>query len=256
MGKQWYYVVDGERRGPLDHEAIMTLFVTGLLPADTPVWCEGLGNWRPASEVLGVSASPSPPPVPAVQGVEPVQPAVAATPEREVHSTSDVEPAFFNVGAGRFLVFDVISMGMFETYWSYRNWKYIRDHEGRSLSPFWRAGFGLFWMHDLMRSITQSTTLRAAAVPTHSPGALATGWVIGTIFCRIGNRFESVAFLVIIGWIISIACMMPIRGYINQANASMSPRRGDSSTGVGLVLMLLVGVVIWVAAFALPDANE
>lgn len=257
MNKEWYYVVDGERRGPVDHSAIMSLFNAGLLTAETLVWCEGQGIWRPASEVLGVNTPTPPPPVPSAAPVPAhAQPVPEMARTHETTHAAGAEPVFFNVGAGKFILFDIISWGVFEAYWSYRNWKYIRDNEGPSLSPFWRSAFGLLWMYDLMRSITASTTLRAAAVPTHSPGALATGWVIGTILCRIGNRVDSLAFLVLIGWVICLLCLMPLRGFISQANASMSPRRGDSRTGAGLVLVLLIGAVLWVLAFALPGTEE
>jgi len=57
----WYYILDGQRRGPVEAEEIARLAADGTLgPADL-VWNPSLGSdWVPLSRVPGLAAGPSP----------------------------------------------------------------------------------------------------------------------------------------------------------------------------------------------------
>lgn len=47
----WYYVEAGERRGPVDRDALAAQLETGALSRDTLVWRDGMGDWLPAKQV-------------------------------------------------------------------------------------------------------------------------------------------------------------------------------------------------------------
>lgn len=51
----WYYVVGGEKRGPVPEEELVFLFKTGALPSDTLVWTEGMEEWAVANSVESLS---------------------------------------------------------------------------------------------------------------------------------------------------------------------------------------------------------
>lgn len=66
MAKQWYYLKDGKTEGPVPEDALKGLFKSGLLPEDTPVWSEGMAEWKKASMTeLFSSESKTIPPIPA-----------------------------------------------------------------------------------------------------------------------------------------------------------------------------------------------
>lgn len=48
--RQWYYVVNGERRGPVRGADLVEKIETGAFTSSGLVWCEGLEDWVPASE--------------------------------------------------------------------------------------------------------------------------------------------------------------------------------------------------------------
>jgi len=71
---QWFYA-DGnrERRGPLPTENIVELHRSGRIDADTLLWREGAGNWRPLREFaaeLGISSAE----IPGTAGTPPMLP--------------------------------------------------------------------------------------------------------------------------------------------------------------------------------------
>ncbi|WP_114967154.1 DUF805 domain-containing protein [Alkalilacustris brevis] len=50
MSLEWYYVAEGEARGPLPEGEIIHLIRNGEVKANTLVWTEGMQDWAPASD--------------------------------------------------------------------------------------------------------------------------------------------------------------------------------------------------------------
>jgi RsiW-degrading membrane proteinase PrsW (M82 family) len=68
MAEQWYYVVNGQRRGPVDSAALSALAREGLLDRTALVWREGLPDWTEASRFSEIFPASSPPPLPVPKG--------------------------------------------------------------------------------------------------------------------------------------------------------------------------------------------
>lgn len=49
---EWYYAVEGERRGPIPESMLRDLLRTGVIDAETLVWREGFSDWLPLGEAL------------------------------------------------------------------------------------------------------------------------------------------------------------------------------------------------------------
>jgi hypothetical protein len=71
---QWYYLVQGQRQGPVDDAGLETLVRQGVVLDDTLVWREGLTEWHPYGTVKPPPA-PAPPsrPEPVQTRPEPIQ---------------------------------------------------------------------------------------------------------------------------------------------------------------------------------------
>jgi hypothetical protein len=78
---QWYYLLDGQRQGPISGDRLHELVRTGMLSPEDLVWREGMDDWLPARS-LGLTAAtgrttpPPPPPSapPVTRAVSPSQP--------------------------------------------------------------------------------------------------------------------------------------------------------------------------------------
>jgi uncharacterized RDD family membrane protein YckC len=55
----YYYVQDGERRGPIPRERLNQLVEEGTLPADVLIWSEGMSEWAPYPGAQAPEESPS-----------------------------------------------------------------------------------------------------------------------------------------------------------------------------------------------------
>jgi hypothetical protein len=51
MDKQYFYALDGERKGPISFADLRQLATKGELSRQTKVWCRGMKDWQPASSV-------------------------------------------------------------------------------------------------------------------------------------------------------------------------------------------------------------
>jgi len=60
----WYYVLNGESKGPVDEAEIRSLREQNLLSLETPVWTDGMAEWVPFERsALSVAGSQITPPV-------------------------------------------------------------------------------------------------------------------------------------------------------------------------------------------------
>lgn len=48
----WYYVEQGQRKGPVEESEIRNMIAAGSLSQDTMVWTEGMANWQTAKMSL------------------------------------------------------------------------------------------------------------------------------------------------------------------------------------------------------------
>ena len=48
---KWYYGKDNSQHGPISENEIRNLLSTKQIDPNTIMWCEGMDNWRPLSEV-------------------------------------------------------------------------------------------------------------------------------------------------------------------------------------------------------------
>ncbi len=55
-----------------------------------------------------------------------------------MEDTSRIE-GFLYIPVRRLVLLSMLTFGVYSYYWQYRNWAYVKEREGLSISPFWRA---------------------------------------------------------------------------------------------------------------------
>ena len=69
MSEKWYYVMSGERKGPVEQEEVVSLYQAGQLSDQDYVWRKGFENWakiESVDEIKGAGGGPAfPEPIPA-----------------------------------------------------------------------------------------------------------------------------------------------------------------------------------------------
>ena len=65
-----------------------------------------------------------------------------------------------------------MTLGIYELYWFYKNWKLIKQRTESNIMPFWRAFFGVIFCYSCFREVKEVATSRGISFPW-SPGLLA-----------------------------------------------------------------------------------
>ncbi len=248
----WYYVVDSEQQGPFTDVEFAALLSSGQVTSDTLVWTETMENWLPAKDVKQLvmppqPQSPAPAAAPALEW--PLQQPATEEPEKK-----PTGPIFLHIPIGRYLFMSVVSWGLYEAYWMYKNWKYLKQRDSLNIRPFWRAIFGVFYIFSLLKTMHGDKEVNAIEKASFPPARLATIWIVLVL---IGNAFSRTedATMYLIGTLISFPTfllLVPVQKYINRVNAKLDPRPKYHKWSFGHIVCIILGILIWLGTL-LPE---
>jgi hypothetical protein len=189
-----------------------------------------MADWRPIATVLCVvPQKPSPPPVP-------------ATP---IDAVAQATPLFLHISVARLILLSIVSFSLYEAYWIYRNWRYVKERDNLTIRPFWRGVFGVFYCHSLLRRIHEDNEARSVQVPSFSPSGLATGWVVLMISSNALSRAPGIAPSIVAALIPSFLCLVPVQNYVNSVTERRSPGQPCYRWSSGHIVCLVIGIIIW-----------
>jgi len=252
-----YVHKNGTRIGPLELNEINARVAQNELEGTDRAWISGWAGWQTLAQVPGFVPREEPPPfVPEPPPFVPEPPAPPAAVLQECAepilaeplAEGPTEPLFFYIPTSRLLVMSLVSLGFYQTLWSYRNWRFLRVRCGSNVSPFWRAFFSVLFMYWLLKAIKQVPEANARCKATFSPGGLAIGYILLNVF---GNgMFRSVtpgmAWLPYAVIISSVFCLLPVQDFIKQINESLPIRPSYHPWSWGQVLLLILGASYWI----------
>lgn len=173
-----------------------------------------------------------------------------AAPAAPLEETVELQPTFYVVSIPKFTILYIATLGFYELYWFYANWKRYRDHTGEDLWPVPRAIFSIFFAHLLFSRIQEKLSQRE----------INFGWVPGhvaalyVIFAVLSNVLDRVAAKEI--WspeadVLSLLFIVPVfyalltaQKAVNLAEGSEAVATNDRLTWVNAVWIAL-GLLMW-----------
>ncbi len=228
--KHYHVTSNGTQFGPYPEDQIFTMISSGQLQRTDLCWTEGMSEWTPIHSVIPLPPT-QPPPVPA----NVVQQGVSGT-----------APWFLYIPTTRLIFMSLVTLGLYEAYWIYKNWKYLKERDGLKIMPFWRGVFGVFFVHGILKEIKNDRNLNSIGKADFSPGGLATGWIILMVLGNILGRADDIA-VNLFGLLISAPTflfLLPAQNFINQINETRSPKPNYSPWSTGHVVVLVIGLII------------
>jgi hypothetical protein len=151
-------------------------------------------------------------------------------------------PAFFLVSSTKLVVLSLCTVGIYEYYWFYKNWRIIRDRTGEDISPFWRTFFALFYCYQLFDRVRKhSPELSTSGFPA---GLLAAGWIILSVVWKLPDPYWLVTFL-------SVFILLPVQQAINGINQAAASRHDPNArfSGWNWVAVCLGGPLFLLALY-------
>ena len=120
------------------------------------------------------------------------------------------ETTFYNTSIKKLVILSICSLGIYEVYWFYKNWKAVRESTGEKLSPLARGIFAIFFCHNLFQRIITNAKKSGFSKVT-SAGALATVYVVLVIIANAMGRVNSgIIGLDLSLWLLSYLTIIPI----------------------------------------------
>ena len=167
-------------------------------------------------------------------------------------STAISAPIFLYVPIGRLIFMSILSWGLYEAYWIYKNWSYLNERDKLGIRPFWRGFFPIFFCHGIFKAINTDRQLNAIEHASFSAGGLATGWVIVTILCMMLEKSKDPGVEIIASLLalLTFLFFIPVQNFINRVNARFSPAVTYSPWSAGHIVCIVWGILIWLVVFS------
>ncbi|HEV7405061.1 MAG TPA: DUF4339 domain-containing protein [Chthoniobacteraceae bacterium] len=231
---QIFVAQSNRQTGPFSSDQIEIMLNSGAITLHDSAWCEGLSDWQPLYQVLNVPPPLAQPPL--------VAPSV----------TWKSRPMFLYIPTSRLIVMSIVSLGLYEAYWIYRNWRYLNERDGLMIQPFWRGIFGVFFIHSLLTRIKNDRETNQFASATFSPGWLGTGWIALMLVGRIMDNSPDAA-VNLAGLVISaptFCFLLPAQKYINAVNEASGLQPSYYRFSGGHITCLVIGILAWLVIIA------
>jgi len=164
-------------------------------------------------------------------------------------------PLFLYISVWRLIILSVISFGVYQSYWIYKNWRYLKEREGLKIQPFWRGVFGILFCHRLLYRIHKDKAVNSIKKAPFSPSLLATIWVFLTIISDLmygqltGMGGPGPAIYSSVVLILSSLCFVPVQNHVNSATKIEHPNEDFYTWSVGHWLCILLGFASWILLY-------
>ncbi len=165
------------------------------------------------------------------------------------HPTSPNRPLFLYIPISRLILLSIVSFGLYEAYWIYKNWRYLKERTHLKIMPFWRGIFGIFFCYGLLRAIHGDAEARAVRAPAFQPDMLAITWIILTLLGRGLDRVGGihVGFTILSGLLPTYLCLVPVQSYVNEVAKARNPQATYYKFSTGHIVCLVFGILVWLS---------
>jgi hypothetical protein len=159
-------------------------------------------------------------------------------------------PLFFPVSRLKLLVMTFCTLGLYQLYWFYENWRLYKVREEARIYPLWRAILAVVYCYALFREVRAGAEKYKVAPPP-SIVVLAGGYIFLSF---LGFAPTAVVWVSLT----AVFLLLPIQHTINQINQKATPTVPPNNQFTPLnFLALLIGSLVWgilLSALFLPPA--
>jgi hypothetical protein len=153
---------------------------------------------------------------------------------------------YFAVSPLKLVVMSICTFSLYEYYWYYKHWCYVREGEKADIWPIPRALYAPFFCYLLFKGI-RATGESLKIRRTIAPGPLAAGWIVFTILVKLPDPYWIASFL-------AVLFLVPVQMAVNEINLATNPNHDLNSKFskwniAGVVIGGLVFVLMLVGTF-------
>lgn len=187
------------------------------------------------------------------------------TPQGElIHPVDASETAeFYVVSKKKMILLLVLTLGIYQVYWFYQNWRHYQKASGEKIWPLPRAIFAIFFVHALFRAANDQRDRGPVRLSAWNHGQQATIIVLLLIISQVLDRLSSKSIGSPITDCLSLLLLCPLVACFASAQEKINEACGDpqgesnSKLTVGNYIWMALGVLMWaligVGLFMTPE---
>lgn len=150
----------------------------------------------------------------------------------------NVGTPFFPTSPAKLAVMSLCTFGIYEIFWFYKNWKFLKEKHNFKIRPFWRAWFSVFFCHSFFKIVKEYSEQHQMTV-NYKPGQLTTAYVLLIIACKTPDPI----------WIVSMLTFIPllsVQKVINDLKNKITPNSKINSKFSGWnIFGIILGIIYW-----------
>lgn len=160
---------------------------------------------------------------------------------------------YFAIPVEKLAALSILTWGIYEIYWFYKNWEGVRIEEKRKMYPFWRAILSIFYCHSLFKKILGSAKKQGYS-ENYSAGLLAFLYIVSLLLARALGQVENPDLGFNLFWVaISFSSFVPLIWVQRATNFNNSKivegYNNNLKFSAGEVVIMIVGALCWGVVF-------
>lgn len=161
--------------------------------------------------------------------------------------TEIIDIEYYSVSISKLVTLSVLTFGLYQIFWFYKNWDAVKDGEKKKMSPLGRSIFAIFYCQDLFKKVLQSAK-KYNYPHSFSPGSLSLWYICLTIAINVVARFEdgAYAFLWLPLSVLNVIPLIPVQKAINFNNEQNAINPGHKKGFSGGEVAIIILGLIWV----------
>lgn len=251
---KYFYTHEGKTLGPASPKEMMALILDDVLDMDSFVMDSRSPRWLKIRDI---------PELTRYLHESDVQISDWAEEKALVGIEDQQAPLFFHLPLSRLIWLSVITFGLYEIYWIYMNWRFLRfQRQGRTSAFFWRDSLNPIALVGIFEQIAMDQELGGRS-PDRDYTLNGWLWIVAMlglaarsilvfalalgVFADIGLAFGTLA--------LSILCLVPVQKHINAGNAKAGypmsrPTFGHYAALAGGIFGCLLTLLTWIPRLA------
>ncbi len=169
----------------------------------------------------------------------------------ETQQTLEHGPNFYVVSKRKFYILNILTIGLYQTYWFYRQWKAVKDFHRSSIWPVARTIFALFFTHSLCDAVDEKITRSTPDFKWkyHDKATLLVVMLFFSSVCSrlsykgVGSPYTDISLFIFLA--IESYLIFFIQNAVNIAAADTEGKQNDSLTAANWV-WISIGILLWV----------
>lgn len=160
---------------------------------------------------------------------------------------------FYIVSKKKFFILYIGTLGWYEIYWFYKNWKLHKNSSGANIWPIPRAMFYIFFVHSLFRLIKEKIIDNSSSFQW-SQGSNATAFIILSIISRVFDRLATEPTGSSVAICLSLIMLLPMSLSLYEAQAAINYSCDDLEGAINDKLnkanyfWLAIGACLWIVS--------